>query len=129
MTFDWIHFVNLAERLIEDRPNKGEALYRTVISRSYYGAHHMARQFLESHFTQQIDKTGDAHGQVIRALKSHRSDQQLYQSGRRLERLCDNRRLADYHEDAYIDKDFARVNIEQANDIVSTLRNWGVRSR
>ena len=127
MTFDWIHFIKLAEKLIEDEHNKDEAVYRTVISRSYYGAHHRARQFLESHFALQMDKTADDHGQVIRALKRYRNDQQLRRSGRELERLCDDRRRADYDDSVCVEKNVARANLARANDIINTLLNWGRR--
>ncbi len=47
MSFDWSTYIEFAEHLMEkaDEVPASEACYRSVASRAYYGAYHLARDF------------------------------------------------------------------------------------
>ncbi len=68
MTFDPLHFLNLATSLSVDEKYDIEARCRTSISRAYYAAHLISRNKLESK-SSRFSKDGKAHEEVIEQMK------------------------------------------------------------
>lgn len=102
--FDWSHYLDLAGNLageISDTPEE-EAKARTSISRSYYCVYHTARQYLREEGDINIDKKiPDPHRYVIEQLKG-RVETKMSRIGNQLERLKNDRVMADYHENMKI---------------------------
>ena len=106
MSFNWELFVDLAEKLINNREFDGieEAYLRTAINRSYYGVYGLACKFLK-------DKgrlsTSPTHREVReKYIKS--TDQLEKDIGENLFRLFRDRRKADYKSRAQINKNEAQ---------------------
>jgi uncharacterized protein (UPF0332 family) len=94
MPFEWISFLNVAERLIA-APEAGieEAYFRSAVSRTYYGLFGTVRQTVEK--KGQRFSPINIHSQVIKFLK--RSKNPLERKiGAELDRLRKERVKADY---------------------------------
>jgi hypothetical protein len=114
-------FLMLAGRLAA-ASNPTEATCRTVISRAYYGAFHIARRALEDIGV----KVGSNHGHVWRLLQVS-GDEIVEDAGDMLTGLHSERVHADYHLDSGERADIvaARLAVEKAQEIVRLLEIVG----
>ena len=90
--FNWLLYMEVAEYLVRQR---GESYYRSAISRAYYGAFCYARDTLARVQSRTSSRRGDAHEQVINALKSDPRPE-VADLGESLHRLHTERNRADY---------------------------------
>lgn len=110
MSFDWGHYLALAEWLRDNASTiatRPEAVYRTIVSRAYYAAHHRARAYLldKYDFAPNADRV---HEGVIRELNGRGGqDRNLARS---LDRLRELRVQADY----WLSKPLTKQNSEFA---------------
>ena len=113
MSFDWIDFVKLAKKLIEDRE---EASLRSGISRAYYGVFCIARnrKGLKNY------KKGDVHRVVIESFKNSNDFNEQY-VGWVLDELRRNRNHADYEEDKRIDSNLAQRVLDKTERALERL--------
>ncbi|HVC93769.1 MAG TPA: HEPN domain-containing protein [Pirellulales bacterium] len=113
-------YILLAGKLAAS-PTAGEASYRSAVSRAYYGAFHLAADFLvELGF--KVPKGPSAHGWIPQVL--HGSGQQdAKDAGHFLEDLHSERIVADYHwqNQATGKQDDARTSVETAHEVRSSL--------
>lgn len=102
MSFDWKSYYTLAQQWYQiaaqvSAPDK-EAYYRCSISRAYYAAYCLARNFAIK-----VDKQSfgsDDHQKVKNHFKNH-SDEIRKTIGNKLNTTRDDRNLADYEEVLY----------------------------
>src|SRR5438128_1706525 len=111
-------FLALADELLKNPSLPTEAVLRTVISRAYYGAFHLARAFLADAGL----KHGREHGDVWRLLGSS-GVIVAKQAATGLAVLHENRTIADYDLSSPKPKSqaFARDNVERAKYVQSLL--------
>jgi len=110
-------FIALAGRLVAMHPHD-EASLRTAVSRSYYGAFHLAREFL----AEVGHPPGENHGVVTRYLL-HAGNRDCRRAGQLLSDLQSERVTADYE---LTDTRFQRTqramqSVEDARSIESSL--------
>lgn len=102
MNFDWNEYLLLAQDLCNKKPPSAaysnEAKYRCAISRAYYSAFCVAKNYLlnSGQDFQECSETSKIHHEVKMAFKSIRNNQICVQIGENLERLRKNRNKADY---------------------------------
>ncbi len=122
MSFDWSQYLNLAKELA-DQPTTAanqEAKLRTAISRAYYVAFILARNYLRDSEGYAIPKTGDAHRYVWEQYKLNPdSRQQLIANN--LKRLKGYRNQADYVDTFPGLSGIALIALTLADEIISTL--------
>ena len=120
MSFDWAKYLQLAEILSEDE-NAHEAVYRTAISRAYYAAFCMSRNFARD--KKEIVPRGDAgdHNFVIdHFIKS--PDMNRFRIGKALNRMRQIRNIADYDdENVENPAQLAKVEIARAKTVLKLL--------
>jgi uncharacterized protein (UPF0332 family) len=92
--FDWVEFLELAERLIAWRGDP--AAERSAISRAYYAVFHKAKAYFVLRGGR-LTFQGDDHGLVADWFKDS-ADRDLRKIGLDVERLRRLRRVADYDE-------------------------------
>src|SRR5712664_2571097 len=93
---NWETLITLARRLATA---SDEASHRAAISRAYYGAHHLARLYLQQGTPAvAVPASGQAHSVVYNSFLSRGRNDQEKQIGIRLQRLYNSRRRADYDE-------------------------------
>lgn len=120
--FDWKDFINLAQELISNHnTNYSEALYRTVISRSYYGIFKQVEDYLDGLNVSlpDMDNKGrrfGSHEKLIRFLRSH-NNSQVRGFGDKLNNLKRKRKKADYIATENISKAEADEAIRDAFDL------------
>ena len=92
MSFDWVDFLTLADALVHDpnSPGPEEASLRSAISRAYYAAFHVARNFGRDRGEFTPTETGQDHWLVKRHFISS-SDRTRQKIGLDLDRLYDYR--------------------------------------
>ena len=95
MSFDWKNLLNFARQMELDAGNNpaiAEAMYRSAVSRAYFGAFCYARNYAKSFLKYQPKQDERDHGSLRAHLKSkrHQGDAD------RLERLRQWRNDADY---------------------------------
>lgn len=114
MSFDWVDFVKLAKKLIE---NKDEASFRSSISRAYYGVFCIARnrKGLKKY------KKGDVHKIVIERFKNSDNYKDQY-IGKVLDDLRRNRNNADYDEDKEVNFKLAKRVINKTERVLKRLK-------
>ena len=98
MTFDWLEYLNLAKDIVSVRPISSipEEKRRTSISRAFYAAYGLARNFLRDIEGQNENRLKQQQ-YVIDQFISHDPDRnEVYTE---LDRLRDNRRRADYEDE------------------------------
>ncbi len=110
-------FIDLAGKLLASARNPSAALCRTVTSRAYYGAFHLAHEFLAS-----VGATTNDHGDVWKLLGGC-AQEDARRISTSLRTLHENRVAADYRLDSPRANDpaFARSNVERAMDVMSLL--------
>ncbi len=123
MTFDWYQYLVLAEHLYDNRdtfPDR-EACLRAAISKAYYAAFCLARNYARDFDRLVLDESAQDHGSVkkhyIRA-----PDPKNRQVGNLLDRLRDSRNQADYSDT--IDKldELAKAVISQSKQVHTLLK-------
>lgn len=126
MSFDWLHYYNLAQELAGVKPQQPvneEAKLRAAISRAYYAAHWTARNFLKSEYNFEPRK-GYEHGDIWRELYkgSPQYPAEHVKIGSYLEALYDYRRKADY-ESRFDDVGMAvKLALQYARRIIEGLK-------
>lgn len=126
MKFDWSECFNLAKELAE---TSKEAELRSAVSRSYYSAFCLARNYLRD--IQQYprlwrNKTYDinAHQYVAEKFIYNQSKSQtMIEIGKDLSRLRKMRNKADYEDTMFNLKREARTALMLAQNIISALSN------
>jgi len=126
MKFDWSEYFYLAKELAE---TSEEAELRSAVSRAYYSAFCLARNYLRDI---QLDprlswhKTYDinAHQYVAEEFIYHQSKSQIMiEIGKDLTRLRIMRNKADYEDTMFNLKKEARTALMLAQNIISALSN------
>jgi uncharacterized protein (UPF0332 family) len=99
MSFNWVDFLTLADALVRDpnSPGPEEASLRSAISRAYYAAFHVARNFGRDRGEFIPTGTGQDHWLVMNHFRSS-PDRIRRKIGLDLDRLYDNRASADYDD-------------------------------
>ncbi len=99
MSFDWADFLTLADALVHDpnSPGPEEASLRSAISRAYYAAFRVARNFGRDKGEFTPTQTGQDHWPVMNHFRSS-PDRTRRKIGLDLDRLYDNRTSADYDD-------------------------------
>ena len=126
MKFDWSEYFNLAKELAE---TSAEAELRSAVSRAYYSAFCLARNYLRD--IQQYpklwhNKTYDinAHQYVAENFIYNQSKSQIMiEIGKDLSRLRKMRHKADYEDTMFNLKREARTALMLAQNIISALSN------
>lgn len=115
MSFDWDHYLALAEDLWRGAlgSKDGEASFRSAISRAYYAAFHEGRIYLK-------DRTL-AHVRVFERLRDSpsRKDKQLFEAFKLMRR---NREDADYDKDKTVNAKDAEKVILSAKKFIKLAR-------
>lgn len=125
MSFDWIDYYTLADELSKKRNDKSsvneEAACRSAVSRAYYAALHICKDFLVNKYN--LDPKYELtylHQKVPEALK----DRGYGRIGNNLQRLKKERRKADYED--YICgniKNFAQKNLTVSRNIIKEFKD------
>jgi len=127
MAFGWGDFIDLAEWLAANAGTAqlaaySDAVYRTSISRGYYGAFQLAMALLVQKGEYTPTNQGEDHGAVIRSFQRHQG-RPRQQIGAQLDRLRDRRRRADYDLISFQDPaSAARASVQQAKEIRRALQ-------
>jgi uncharacterized protein (UPF0332 family) len=119
MSFDWSHYLDLAQELLGRAPGTllEDANLRSSISRAYYAAFHKARLRLYDKWNVSIPTNASAHAKVRVEFKKRK---QKY-IAITLNRMRIDRNKADY-DDSIINLPFtANENLKRANKIISNL--------
>jgi uncharacterized protein (UPF0332 family) len=123
MTFDWYQYLVLAEYLYDNRdtfPDR-EACLRAAISKAYYAAFCLARNYARDLDRLVLDESAQDHGSVkkhyIRA-----PDPKNRQVGNSLDRLRDLRNQADYSDTIDKLEDLAKAAISQSKQVHTLLK-------
>lgn len=98
MSFDWTEFLTFAEalQLTPDSPGPPEAALRSAASRAYYAVFHHALNFACKEGFEPSSQASD-HKEIQDHFRNHKPPDRIRRKiARELERLCDQRRQADY---------------------------------
>ena len=130
--FDWEDFVNLSKELLNDANTQyKEALYRTVISRSYYGIFKQVEDRLK-----ELERKGNitlpsqdsdgyrlgSHEKIIFYLQNH-TNERVRDFGDLLEDLKGQRHSSDYKAYKIISRKRAEIALKLALKLVYEVRN------
>jgi uncharacterized protein (UPF0332 family) len=97
MKFDWTEYLTLAQDLIETETN--EAKQRASISRAYYAAFCVARNYLRDHHNETPKRGENEHKFVADKFQSLAyNDSRMREIGNDLSRLRRERNQADYND-------------------------------
>jgi uncharacterized protein (UPF0332 family) len=123
MTFNWIDYLVLSEKLNTDNANQAEM--RTSISRAYYCAYHKARVLCVNKLgvNSQDFKGASSHKVVIEKLKFS-SDPELLDIGVRLNALKLRREDADYELSVTFKTLTVNDAISKAKAIIELITNY-----
>ncbi|MGI6487739.1 MAG: hypothetical protein ACOX2B_05375 [Syntrophothermaceae bacterium] len=122
--FQWEELIDLAERLSTNSAiGTEEAICRTIIGRSYYGAFCLARNLASQNGWVRLFDDGRDHGKV-KAYYKHNENKAKKQIGLNLERLHADRKYADYEDRCFGSKEKATKSIYRAQDIRHQLRRF-----
>jgi len=123
MSFDWSEFLELAYELAQSTSEKSseEARTRSAISRSYYAAYRIARDYWEKTQGRVVDYGRGSHGNLVQNYKLNQ-DKENRKVGVYLEIAFENRKNADY--DALVPdlKSKLSVNLRLCKWVVEKLR-------
>lgn len=119
MSFDWLQYITMSERLLLRKP-KGleEAYLRTAISRAYSGIFGKLKQDFETRGVS-FPLNRNIHQELIQKLKTS-SDTSELRAGVKLDRLRRERNFADYDANAYFDQARAR----KAKILAGEINKW-----
>jgi uncharacterized protein (UPF0332 family) len=113
---NWRDFLLLATRLSADTT---EANWRTVVSRAYYSAFHVARSlFADLNFT--VPRADRAHQYLVYRL-SNCGESAVEQAGRELDTLRRLRNRADYDDFPVITQPQAAAAVQLTDGIIQAL--------
>jgi uncharacterized protein (UPF0332 family) len=120
MSFDWLHYLNLALELSDQAASSKhrDAKLRSSISRAYYATFHKSRQLLNHKWGISIPKGPNAHKQVQNEFKRRKQ----YGIQENLYRMRGYRNKADYDDEFADLEGTARENIWRAKQVLSCLR-------
>lgn len=125
MSFDWNQYLELAVDLTQNLPQnmsdqEREARWRAAISRAYYAAFCLARNFAirRDGFTFRRE---NEHAELWRHFENYddRTRLVIYQTGYRLRGL---RTRVDYHDEVKINPTEVAKALSQAREIIQALR-------
>ena len=123
MSFDWTDLLTLAEALKSDpnSPGPREASLRSAISRAYYAAFCVARNFGRDRGEFTPTGTGADHG-LVRGHFLLSSDRTRRKIGADLDRLRDSRNKADY-DDVLVGRPapLAQSSIDRARNVLTSV--------
>lgn len=113
---DFRDYLNLAVALVN---GSSEAEWRSAVSRAYYAAFHVAREFLASlNFT--VPHAERAHGYLwLRLANAGHAD--VCDAGNRLNALRRERNRADYDAHISVSQSSARTHVQRAEEIIQAL--------
>lgn len=123
--FNWEHFIHLSKELLSKDVQHKEALYRTVVSRAYYGVFKQIEDKLielEGNKGLRIpdkDMNGrklGSHERIIFYLKRCEKDK-FKELGVKLDDLKRRRYVADYNRDKTISEEDAEKSLEEAQSL------------
>jgi uncharacterized protein (UPF0332 family) len=123
MSFDWIDYLTLADRLRSDPQSPGpvEACLRSAVSRSYYAVFKTVLNFAVSKTAYQETEYGSDHVLLPRHLQES-DDSDLRKIGIDLDRLRLNRKHADYDDELKQDvSSLAEQSVLTAQGIMDDL--------
>ena len=118
MSFEWSHYVDLAEELI----NHGEgsdiesAYFRSAVSRAYYGVYCIARDMVEKNTGKPVDS--DLSHVAVRNAFIGSASKISNKVGKELQSLHSVRKNADYDSPQNFNKRKANKNLEKAKRIL-----------
>jgi|GraSoiStandDraft_15_1057317.scaffolds.fasta_scaffold385175_1 uncharacterized protein (UPF0332 family) len=119
MSFDWSHYLDLAQDLFRQAANSPyeDAYLRSAISRAYYATYHKARLRLYNKWGISVPADASAHSAVRKEFwqKNHK------QIAATLDRMRIDRNRADYTDSIANLATTARENIKRANQVISVL--------
>jgi uncharacterized protein (UPF0332 family) len=124
MSFNWLDFLTLSEKLQSDPEIFGlrEASLRSAISRAYYAAFQYAMNLakLEGYLPKH---TGDDHIAVQKFFRDYTpKNYSRRKIAVELDRLRDQRRLADYEENLHRDANIpAQIAISLAKNVIANV--------
>ncbi len=123
MSFDWEEYLTLAKELVGQPISLAneEARQRDAISRAYYAAFILARNYLRDRQGIIIPTTGDAHQYVAEQFKRVR--QPTYQLiANNLKMLRGYRNQADYDDNFPLLSAIANISIRRSEAVITNLR-------
>ena len=124
MIFNWKDFLVIADNYSQD--DLGEAYNRTGISRAYYAAYNIAKDYAEKeHLLKEEDVSGKrlrSHEKVWRGLKSSQN-QKIRLAGMFGDSLRATRVDADYNNGAAVSCFRLKDACSQARKIIESLEN------
>jgi len=122
MKFDWTQYLNVAEEFIEHSQSSTfrEAYLRSAISRSYYCAFCLARNFLKERGTVFPEDKINIHEFVIKTY-SESGDRTEEKVGEDLKRLRNDRVNADYFEIMHVTEVIAKLDCGLARNTVDKI--------
>ncbi len=124
MTFDWFFYIKLANELINFQKTSyiKEAYFRTSISRSYYGAFCLSRNFLERKGISLIPKDKSVHQFVIEKYRYSNNSIER-EIGKKLDRLRKERNDSDYNDRKKVKSQNAVRAYNKSKKILKLLKN------
>ncbi|MEG3975807.1 HEPN domain-containing protein [Microcoleus sp. herbarium8] len=122
MSFDWSQYLNLAKELAgrSTIPAEQEARLRDAISRSYYAAFILARNYLRDEQGHSLPKTSDVHQYVWQQFDIN-PDSRYQLVANNLKVLRRYRNQADYDDNFPLLSASASIAIKRCQEIISTL--------
>ena len=120
MSFDWGDFLKVAEILHEGASGAKleEAMFRIAISRAYYAAFCMCRNWKED--DSEPIPAKDSHKFIIELYENSEDDIEK-SIGQKLRRLRHRRNEADYDDEVDNLKNLSRLAIKDAHEILDAL--------
>ena len=101
MSFNWYHYFSIAEYMkahVEEFPD-AEACYRSAISRAYYAAMCLCRNYVKEHDGKEFH--GDIHKALQNYLKENPHNKIRARIGNQLQKLHQDRIKADYYDELH----------------------------
>jgi uncharacterized protein (UPF0332 family) len=125
--FDWTEYQKLADALAQD---PAEAALRSAISRAYYYAFHVAKDYVEAKFNKRFQKEG-AHTAVWQALAAGPPGQLRLevQAGMKGQRIRVKRNSADYDKGMANPASECTLVLSDAQAIARLLAEAAAQSR
>ncbi len=120
MSFDWLHYLDLAQDLFTQATSSPyqDAKLRCSISRAYYATYHKARLRLHDRWGISVPADASAHGEVRKEFKK-KNQKQIAVT---LDRMRIDRNKADYNDAVANLTTMTRENLKRANQVISDLR-------
>jgi hypothetical protein len=120
---DFLYFAEELAGKTPSKPYNDEAKYRSIISRAYYAAFLMARDYCEYHTNLVIQHDGTDHTRVRDKFKYNRTDGKWVKIGVGLGILLENRTFADYNDPIPHLPNLAELMLSRAKYVIQLLEN------